>query len=163
MWENTNNHVIERLGTETLGGIGLAIGGAQALGGLLGGGGPRAPRCNACQQQQMMQCPQANMACAGHMNQGCQRVNSCCNSFMGNPCGPMGHGLSNFAMAGAGCGDPWGVNQPGGFGGGGFGGPLFNPPCGGGFGFGGGLSFPPGLPGLPMPSMAFSLGVSLNV
>jgi hypothetical protein len=107
----------------------------------------------------MQQFPQANMACAGHLNNGCQRVNGCCNSFMGAGCGNCCHGpISNCGMSGAGFGgDPWGVGH-----GGGFGNPWFQPPIGGGFG--GGLGFPPGLPGLglPMPSMSLSLGISLG-
>lgn len=144
-----------------MGGIGAIVGGAQMLGGLLGGGGPRAPRCNQCQQQQMQQFPQANMACAGNLNNGCQRVNGCCNSFMGSGCGNSCHGpCSQFGMNGGGFGgDPWGVG-----GGQGFGNPWFQPNQG--LGFGGGLSFPPsGLPnplGLPMPSVSLALGINLG-
>ena len=115
---------------------------------------------NQCQQQQMQQFPQANMACAGNMNFGCQRVNNCCNSFMGQQCHGLNsnNGLSSFAMAGAGPGGSWAM--AGNNGGNQFGNSLFKPPYGNNFG--GGVSFPPALPGLPMPGLSLSLGVSLN-
>ena len=67
-----------------------------------------------------------------NMNQGCQRINGCCNSFMGQPYGNQfgGGAISNFAMAGAGAGGAFafaGSNSLGG----GFNN-LFQPPFGGG-------------------------------
>lgn len=109
-----------------------------------------------CQQQQIQQFPQANMACAGHMNFGCQRVNHCGNAFMGRPCGSINGPVSSFAMAGAGPGGSFALASNSG----GFGNSLFQPSYGSSFG--GGLSFPPPLPGLPLPSLSLSMGVSIN-
>lgn len=91
------------------------------------------------------------------MNFGCQRCNNAFGPFLGGPCGPVNGPVSSFAMAGAGPGGSWAMagntgNQ--------FGNSLFNPPFGGSFG--GGVSFPPALPGLPMPGLSLSLGLSLN-
>jgi hypothetical protein len=112
---------------------------------------------NQCQQQQMQQFPQANCACAGNMNFGCQRVNNCSNAFMGRPCSHLNQGLSSFAMAGAGPGGSFALAGNNGS----FGNNLFNPPYGGNQ-FGHGVQFPPMLPGLPMPGVSLSLGVSLT-
>ena len=85
-----------------------------------------------CDQQHIQQNPFPNQACAMNMNQGCQRINGCCNSFMGQPYGNQfgGGAISNFAMAGAGAGGAFafaGSNSLGG----GFNN-LFQPPFGGG-------------------------------
>ncbi len=187
LWDNWSN--IVDWGLKTL--IGAVLGGAQVLGGLFGGG-PRAPRMHHCEQQQIQQNPFPNQACAMNMSLGCNAINGCCNSFMGQPYGsPFGGGpISSFAMAGAGPGGSFafaGSNSLGG----GFNN-LFQPPCGGfnsGFGgglgfneFGGGLNlnaglgfnsgFGGGLPfgspfagGLPFggSNLQLSLGISLNV
>lgn len=165
--------------------IGAVLGGAQALGGLFGGG-PRAPRMHHCEHQQIQQNPFPNQACAMNMNLGANAINGCCNSFMGQPYGNQfgGGPISSFAMAGAGPGGSFafaGNNSLGG----GFNN-LFQPPFGGfnsGFGgfnsgfscnnglgfnsgFGGGLPFgSPFAGGLPFggSNLQLSLGISLNV
>ena len=184
LWDNSCN--IVDWGLKTL--IGAVLGGAQALGGLFGGG-PRAPRMHHCEQQQIQQNPFPNQACAMNMNMGCNAINGCCNSFMGQPYGNQfgGGPISSFAMAGAGPGGSFafaGNNSLGGgfnnlfqppFGGfnSGFGGNFgggFNNFGGGGLGvnagFGGGLPF--GSPfggGLPFGGSGLppSLGINLNV
>ena len=82
----------------------MALGGIQMLGGLFGGG-PRAPRMQECQQQQCMQNPFPNQACAMNMALGANGINGAANAFMGQPFGgQFGGPISNFAMAGAGPG-----------------------------------------------------------
>ncbi|MBX3166882.1 MAG: hypothetical protein KF760_05695 [Candidatus Eremiobacteraeota bacterium] len=85
-----------------------------------------------CEHQQIQQNPFPNQACAMNMNFGAQRINGCCNSFMGQPYGsPFGGGpISNFAMAGAGPGGSFAFAGNNGLGGG-FNN-LFSSPLGGG-------------------------------
>jgi len=129
-----------------------------------------------CQQQNIHQNPFPNQACALNMNRGCSRVNSCCNSFMGQPYGNQfgsGGAISSFAMAGAGAGGAFafaGNNSLGGgfnnlfqppFGGGGYGGGY-----GGGFdgGFGNGLGFgSPFAGGLPFGGSNLNLSLGINL
>lgn len=138
-----------------------------------------------CQQQNIHQNPIPNQACAMNMNMGCNRVNSCCNSFMGQPYGNQfgsGGAISSFAMAGAGAGGAFafaGSNSLGGgfnnlfqppYGGGNFGGGYgggFDGGFGGGFnngGFGNGLSFgSPFAGGLPFGGSNLSLSLGINL
>lgn len=134
-----------------------------------------------CEQQQIQQNPFPNQACAMNMNFGAQRVNGCCNSFMGQPYGNQfgGGPISSFAMAGAGAGGAFAFSGSNSLGGGfnnlfsspfsSFGGNSF-----GNFGgfnsfgsnsFGSGLNFgSPFAGGLPFggSNLNLSLGISLN-
>lgn len=132
---------------------------------------------NQCQQIQ--QNPFPHQACAMNMNFGAQRVNGCCNSFMGRPFGNQfgGGAISNFAMAGAGVGGAFALAGSSSLGGGfnnlfsspfsSFGGNSFNS-FGNSFGgnsFGNGLGFgTPFAGGLPFggSNLNLSLGISLN-
>lgn len=107
--------------------LGAIMGGASALSGLFGGGGPRAPRMNRCQQQEMQCNQQAQQGCCNRMNQGCNKVNECSKSFQGCPCGYNGN-IGNQGMNGAGCCgnmNSWGNNSMN---------SMFSPQCGNNFG-----------------------------
>lgn len=128
--------------------IGSILGGAQMLGGLLGGGGPRAPRMSRAQKQQMQQQAQQQQALQQHMMQGCHRVNQCSHSFFGRPChnhccGSIAsagmHGACHHSHGSMGCRNHMDS--------------LFQPPFGPNFG--GGLPFQP-------PTVVFAMGFNMS-
>lgn len=136
--------------------LGIAIG-AKVLGGILGGGGPRAPRmCQ--QQQQQMQCQRpAHLNCCARMQNGCQQVNNCSHSFFGQPCQRMNGAI---AMAGMNGSAAFAFSSSaGGYGNNSFNN-FFNPGFDGGFG--GGFGGPPPF-GFPGGGASLALGINLNI
>ena len=135
--------------------LGVAIG-AKVLGGILGGGGPRAPRmCQ--QQQQQMQCQQpAHMNCCNRMQFGCNQVNGCANTFFGQPCQRV---TGAIAMSGMNGSSAFAFSSnTGGYGNNGFNN-FFSP----GFdNFGGGFGGPPPF-GFPGGGASLALGINLNI
>lgn len=129
-----------------MGGIGIA----KEVGGLFGGGGPRAPRMNECHKQNIHQNPHMQAGCCQQMKFGCNRVNAAAGAFYGNQFnpgfGPLANqgmfGANNFAMA-----NSWnnGYNS------------LFQQPSfGPGFGYGPQSGFPGG------SNVSVAIGINMN-
>ena len=73
-----------------LGMITGVLGAAQGIGGLFGGGGPRQPRMNPAQKQQMMQQANPNMAMHQMMRQMHAMLQKMQGMMMGQRCGNPG-------------------------------------------------------------------------